>query len=164
MIEVQVAHLGLDRASNQPVVILQERDGDRVLPIWIGPAEANAIAMEMAGHKFSRPLTHDLIKQVVVGLGGELRRVVITQVKENTYFAELHLHRDQDVIRVDARPSYSIAIALRMKAPIFTDETLLDRTPIETVEPPTEGGSLDPDALKTYLENLNPEDFGKFTP
>ena len=163
MIEVKVAHLGLDRASNQPVVILQEKDGDRVLPIWIGPAEANAIAMELAGHKFTRPLTHDLIKHVVVGLGAELTRVMITQVKENTYFAELHLHRDQDVIRIDARPSDSIAVALRMKAPIFTNETLLDRTPIETVEPP-EGGQLDPDALKSYLENLNPEDFGKFTP
>lgn len=165
MIEVRVAHLGLDRATNAPVVILQEKDGDRVLPIWIGPSEANAIAMELRGVKFSRPLTHDLIKQLVLGLGAELRRVLITEVKENTYFAQLHIVHDDEVIHVDARPSDSIAVALRLKAPIFTNEGLLDRTPIETVEPTeSEGGTLDADALKAYLENLNPEDFGKFTP
>jgi len=80
MIEVRVAHLGLDRATNSPVVILQEKDGERVLPIWIGPAEASAIAMHLAGVKFARPLTHDLIRQVIVGLGADLRRVTITQV------------------------------------------------------------------------------------
>ena len=89
MIEVTVAHLGLDRTTNTPVVILREKDGARVLPIWIGPAEASAIAMELQGMKAQRPLTHDLLKQILVGLGGDLRRVVISAVKENTYFAEL---------------------------------------------------------------------------
>ena len=79
MVEVKVAHLGLDRQTNTPVVILQEKEGERVLPIWIGPAEASSIAMELAGVKFSRPLTHDLVKQVIIGLGGELKRVVITR-------------------------------------------------------------------------------------
>ncbi len=165
MIEVRVAHLGLDRASNSPVVVLQEKDGERVLPIWIGPAEASAIAMELAGVTFSRPLTHDLLKQVIIGLGAELHRVVITQVKESTYFAELHIHREDQVIQVDARPSDSIAVALRLKAPIFTNDDLLEATTIDTVEPTeTSGGPLDPEALKSYLENLDPEDFGKFTP
>jgi bifunctional DNase/RNase len=167
VIEVRVAHLGLDRQSNTPVVILQERDGERVLPIWIGPAEASAIAMELAGVKFSRPLTHDLLKQVIVGLGADLRKVIITQVKENTYYAELHIYRGDAVIQIDARPSDSIAVALRLKAPIFTSETLLELTSVET------GGDtpgdktpeqLDADTLKTYLQNLDPEDFGKFTP
>jgi uncharacterized protein len=165
MIEVRVAHLGLDRASNSPVVVLQEKEGDRVLPIWIGPAEASAIAMELAGVTFSRPLTHDLLKQVILGLGAELHRVVITQVKESTYFAELHIHRADEVIQVDARPSDSIAVALRLKAPIFTNDDLLEATTIDTVEPSeAPPGPLDPDALKSYLENLDPEDFGKFTP
>src|SRR2546430_3192796 len=83
LLQVRVAHLGLDRTTNTPVVILQEQEGPRVLPIWIGPAEASAIAMELAGVKFSRPLTHDLLKQVIVGLGAELRKVIITQVKRS---------------------------------------------------------------------------------
>lgn len=167
MIEVRVAHLGLDRTTNTPVVILQEQQGERVLPIWIGPAEASAIAMELAGVKFSRPLTHDLLKQVIVGLGADLRKVIITQVKDNTYFAELHIYRGDSVIHVDARPSDSIAVALRLKAPIFTSETLLELTSVETTDVQGEPGtsaSLDADALKNYLQNLDPEDFGKFTP
>ncbi len=165
MIEVKVAHLGLDRATNTPVVILQEKEGERVLPIWIGPAEASAIAMELAGVKFSRPLTHDLVKQIVVGLGADLERVVISQVKENTYYAELHLHRDDHVIQIDARPSDSIAVALRLKAPIFTQEGLLELTSIDTVEPMSPDTEvMDPESLKSYLESLDPEDFGKFTP
>jgi hypothetical protein len=164
VIEVRVAHLGIDRATNSPVVVLQERDGERVLPIWIGPAEASAIAMHLAGVKFARPLTHDLLRQVVVGLGADLRRVTITQVKDNTYFAELQLHRDDHVIRIDARPSDSIALALRLNAPIFTQDELLERSSIETVESTDAPQALDADQLKNYLETLDPQDFGKFTP
>lgn len=163
MIEVKVAHLGLDRTTNTPVVILQEKEGERVLPIWIGPAEASAIAMELAGVKFARPLTHDLLKQIIVGLGADLRRVLITQVKENTYYAELQIHREDHVVHIDARPSDSIAVALRLKAPIFTQDDLLELTSVDTVEP-EQGSSIDADSLRTYLQNLNPEDFGKFTP
>jgi len=165
MIEVKVAHLGLDRTTNTPVVILQEKEGERVLPIWIGPAEASAIAMELAGVKFARPLTHDLLKTIIVGLGARLNRVIITQVKENTYFAELHVHRGEDqVIHIDARPSDSIAIALRLNAPIFTQDDLLELTSVDTAEPMKDQGAIDADTLKHYLEGLNPEDFGKFTP
>jgi bifunctional DNase/RNase len=164
MVEVRVAHLGLDRKSNSPVVILQEKDGPRVLSIWIGPGEASAIAMELAGIKFSRPLTHDLLKQVIVGLGGELRKVLITTVKENTYFAELHIYRDDEVVQVDARPSDSIAVALRLKAPIFTSPDLLEVASVSSMDALPEGGPLDSDSLKSYLQNLDPEDFGKFTP
>jgi len=164
----------LDRTTNTPVVILQEQEGERVLPIWIGPAEASAIAMELAGVKFARPLTHDLLKQVILGLGADLRKVIITQVKDNTYYAELHIYRGDAVIQIDARPSDSIAVALRLKAPIFTSESLLGLTSVETGEGGEAGAggpgggapgqTLDPDALKTYLQNLDPEDFGKFTP
>lgn len=165
MIEVRVAHLGLDKTSNTPVVILQEQNGDRVLPIWIGPAEASAIAMELAGMKFARPLTHDLLKQVIVGLGADLRKVIITQVKDNTYYAELQIYRGDAIVNIDARPSDSIAVALRLKAPIFTSEDLLESTAGEGTDLTGESPqALDADALKNYLQNLDPEDFGKFTP
>lgn len=178
MVEVKVQSLGLDRTSNTPVVILQERDGTRVLPIWIGPGEASAIAMELAGMKFSRPLTHDLFASVILGLGGTLQRVLITKVVDNTYFAELIIERNAEVISVDARPSDSIAIALRMSAAIFTTEDLLENTAIEIAESSehdfvgdAEGaeesaspGGLTPEQLREHLKRLNPEDFGRFNP
>ena len=165
MLEVKVVHLGLDRSSNTPVVILQEKEGERVLPIWIGPSEASAIAMELAGVKFSRPLTHDLVKQVILGLGGKLSRISITRVQENTYYAEMEIRYGDSVARIDARPSDSIAVALRFGAPIFTQEDLLGESTIDLVEPaPGDSEALDPDSLKSYLEKLDPEDFGKFVP
>jgi bifunctional DNase/RNase len=165
MVEVGVAHLGVERNTNTPIVVLQERDGERMIPIYIGHAEANAIAMELADVKFERPLTHDLMQQVIVGLGAELSQVVLTRVEKSTYYAELHLRRDDHVVQIDARPSDSIAIALRLKAPIFASEDLLTATSAEeAVAPDVSGEPLDSDDLKKYLENLDPEDFGKFTP
>jgi bifunctional DNase/RNase len=178
MIEVRVARLGLDSASKTYVVILQEKDGERLLPIWIGQPEAESIVMQMNGIKRERPLTHDLCKSLIVGLGGTLRRVQITKVQKSTYYAELHVQRDGELVQIDARPSDSIAIALRLSAPIFAQESLL--TAIEADED-DEGGDpgSEPDApsfepaapdelsaeqLKAYLEKLRPEDFGKFTP
>ena len=119
MVEVKVARLGLDSASNTYVVILQEKDGERLLPIWIGQPEAESIVMEMNDIRPPRPLTHDLCKRLITGLGGSLRRVQITKVQDNTYFAELHIYRGEEVLHVDARPSDSIALALRLSAPIF---------------------------------------------
>jgi bifunctional DNase/RNase len=121
--------------------------------------------MELAGVKFSRPLTHDLVKQVITGLGGQLRRISITKVQENTYYAEMEIHQGDNVVQIDARPSDSIAIALRFGAPIFTQEDLLGESTIDLVEPgPGEPTSLDADSLKSHLEKLDPEDFGKFVP
>lgn len=162
MIEVRVAHLGMDQTTNSPVVLLRERDGERVLPIWIGPAEASAIAMEMQGVKAQRPMTHDLLRHVIVGLGGELRRVTITNVRDNTYFAELLLQREEQLVQVDARPSDSIALALRLHAPIFTSDDLLDH--VASAGTPAPERRLDPESLKQYLEKLDPQDFGRFTP
>ncbi len=178
MVEVKVQSLGLDRTSSTPVVILQETNGNRVLPIWIGPGEASAIAMELAGMKFSRPLTHDLFALIIMGLGGSLQRVVITKVVENTYYAELIIQRGTEMISVDARPSDSIAIALRMSASIFTTDDLLESTSIEIAEasedpqefvvnPESEEGKppsgLSPEALREHLRRMNPEDFGRFS-
>jgi bifunctional DNase/RNase len=174
LIQVSVQSLGLDRASNTPVVILQENDGERVLPIWIGPGEASAIAMELADMKFSRPLTHDLLASIVGGLGGALQKVIISRVEENTYFAEMIIRRNGEVISIDARPSDSIAVALRLQADIFAHEELLERTPLEGTgeasvgEPPVLEAESDAEIaaeeLKEYLRKLAPEDFGRFTP
>jgi bifunctional DNase/RNase len=162
MVKMRVAHLGLDRTTNTPVVILQEEDGQRTLPIWIGASEANAIALELQGVKPERPLTHDLMKLLVAGLGGELRRVVIASLRENTYLAQLLIYRGTEVFEVDARPSDSIALALRMTAPIFLNEELLERD--GTTEPPPPEPASDPDALKKFLEKLDPQDLGRFQP
>lgn len=178
LVEVKVQSLGLDTATNSPLVILQEIGGERVLPIWIGPSEARAIAMRMAEMEFSRPLTHDLLASVLKGLGGALRKVIITRVQDSTYYAELIVQRNGDVISLDARPSDSIAVALRMDARIFAQEELLERATVEIAEAPDtdvlgedevgpgEGASqtMGPEELKEYLRRLNPEDFGRFTP
>lgn len=176
MMEVTVASLGLDKTSSTPVVILKEKDGERLLPIWIGPGEASAIAMELAGIHFARPLTHDLFTAVVRGLGSSLVRVLITKVVDNTYYASLVFSRNGEFISIDSRPSDSIALALRAEAPIFADENLLELSALEIedadvdeVEGEPVLDAAEPDepgeeSLQEYLKRLNPEDFGRFTP
>lgn len=163
MIEMRVAHLGIDRSTNTPVVILREVDGERALPILIGAPEATAIAMVMQGQRPPRPLTHDLLKQVMRGLGGELRRVVITDLRDNTYFAVLFIYRDDHVFQVDARPSDSIALALRLEAPIFTDESVLEVAgkSSDLLQVDVEDAA---ENLRQYLRRLDPQDFGRFNP
>ena len=181
MVEVTVEKLGLDSSTNSYVVILREKGGTRLLPIWIGQPEAESIVMEMKGLRPPRPLTHDLCKRLITRLGGSLRRVQITKVQENTYYAELHISRGEDVIQVDARPSDSIAIALRLSAPIYAQESLLTAiaveeseeseedgpefgTPAEEPSPGAEQMEMTGDELKEHLKRMRPEDFGKFNP
>jgi bifunctional DNase/RNase len=172
LVEVRVQSLGLDRSSDTPVVILQELTGERVLPIWIGPSEASAIAMHLAEMEFSRPLTHDLVVSVLKGLGGVLQKVIITRVEKSTYYAELIVQRNGEVISLDARPSDSIAVALRVDARIFAQDELLQHSTIqisedESTAPPVDEESskvMGPEELKEHLRRLNPEDFGRFTP
>lgn len=181
LVQVRVQSLGLDPASKTPVVILQEAEGERILPIFIGPGEASAIAMELANMKFSRPLTHDLLVSVLGGLGGQLNKVVISRVEDNTYYAEMIIRRNGEVISVDARPSDSIAVALRAHAEIFAKDELLERTADEVADDPSgaQFATTDPqfdtteqkaetrlaaEELQEYLRNLAPEDFGRFIP
>jgi bifunctional DNase/RNase len=185
VVEVIVSRLGLDSGSNSFVVILQEKGGDRILPIWIGRAEAESIAAHLDGVQRERPMTHDLVRSLIAALGGELERVNITRVQDGTFFAEMHLVRDDATHVVDARPSDSIAIAVRLDAPIFAADQLLaeyEAPASATDEAPDEGEpDSGPDSgpdfgessreshargaeqLKRYLEQLRPEDFGKFT-
>lgn len=171
MVEVHVVRLAIDGVSNAHVVILQEKGGERLLPIWIGSAEADSILMEINNVKKERPLTHDLCKSLIAGLGGELRRVQITRVAKGTYFAEMHIVRGGEVVHVDARPSDSIAIALRFPAPIFADESLLvamgeeepdEGSVVPETPPPQSTEDMTVEQLQRYLSNLRPEDFGKF--
>lgn len=174
LVEVEVMRLGLDRSSNSYVVILREKDGERLLPIWIGQPEAESIVIEMSKLRRERPLTHDLCKTLITGLGGTLRRIHITRVENRTYYAELQIHRDDEVISIDARPSDSIAIALRFAAPMFAQDSLLTSLVFDdsseegetwsapSSAPETSSDEMSADQLKTYLENLRPEDFGKF--
>jgi bifunctional DNase/RNase len=165
VVRVTIAKLGLDSASNTYVVLLQERDGERILPIWIGRPEAESIALQIKGVPCERPMTHDLCQSIITGLGATLRRVQVTRVQNGTFFAELHLVRGGTPVIVDARPSDSIAIALRLDAPIYVEEALLDG---DLQDGPAVSAGRDDDAhsaeqLQRYLEQLRPEDFGKFT-
>ena len=181
MIEVTVSRLGLDSATNSYVVVLQERGGTRLLPIWIGQPEAESIVRHMHNVKGVRPLTHDLVRNLIVGMGAQLRRVQITRVEKSTYYAELQIQRGESLVSIDARPSDSIAIALRLAAPIYAADELMvepaDEEEEDSGDVPGIGESshepgdaepdpseLSADQLKAYLENLRPEDFGKFNP
>lgn len=160
VVEVKINGLAVDAQAKSHVVILKEKDGERVLPIWIGPAEAQAIARELAGQRFPRPLTHDLLATIVEGLKAKVTRVVISELRENTFFASLVIEREGEVVSIDARPSDSIAVALRCGAEIFVNEKLLAE-PGEQEEPTDEEKAQE---LRRFLENLDPEDFGKYNP
>jgi bifunctional DNase/RNase len=158
VVEMKVWKLALDDRTDTPVVILQELSGSRILPIWIGRGEARAIAMELASQKFQRPLTHDLLKTVIEGLGAKIRKVCIEDLKNNTFYAKIFIEKDDEIVGIDARPSDSIALALRAKSPIFLAEELLREQP-DTAEMSEDERA---EALRRYLDELNPEDFGKF--
>jgi uncharacterized protein len=165
MIPVRVGGLAIDERTKSPVVLLQEIEGSRVLPIWIGPMEASAIHMELLGKKYQRPLTHDLVISIIEGLKGRVSRVVITDLKDSTFFANIYLDGGAGAISIDARPSDSIAIALRSRAPIFIVDKLFEKaaesTPASATEKSPEEKAED---LRRYLESLDPEDFGKWNP
>lgn len=157
--EVVVSGLAIDATSNSPVVLLRETGGERLLPIWIGPAEASAIAMQLAGIKMRRPLTHDLLKNVIDGLDAKVTKVVINDLVGQTFHAEIYLQRGQSVIKIDARPSDSIALALRVKSPIFVEEKVLALEDSGLKESEEKRAQ----ELRERLQRINPEDFGNFT-
>jgi bifunctional DNase/RNase len=171
MVEVFISRIGFDASTETFVVILKEKAGDRVLAIWIGKPEAESIVMRIHNIKHTRPLTHDLCRNIIDGLGATLRRVHITHVANSTFFAELHVEVNGLTKVIDARPSDSIAVALRMEAPIFAADELLSDPDDEsesgedvdaTERKSGEGTRLSADELKAYLEKLRPEDFGDF--
>jgi bifunctional DNase/RNase len=159
MIEAKVNGLALDMTTNSPVVILSSSDSDRLLPIWIGHYEALAIAMELSGVSSRRPLTHDLLKSVITTLGGKVQKVEVTELKEQTFYAKIYVEVNSSILEIDARPSDSIALALKTKVPLYVAEELFQLKRGDKDAPDLS----DPETLKERLKRINPEDFGKYS-
>jgi hypothetical protein len=156
-VEMVIKGLMVDPITNMPIVLLHDREGARVLPIWIGVFEANAIALQIENQATPRPMTHDLLRNVITDLRAAVDRVVVTELKDNTFYAAIYLQVGEDLVAVDARPSDAIALALRAKAPIFVEDTVLEGA--KTLDTPEPG---DTDQLQRWLESIDPEDLGKY--
>ena len=164
LVRVRVRGLMMDERSKSPIVVLQEEDGERILPIWIGEAEARAIGIVLAGETLERPLTHDLTVTLLKSLKARIVAITITHLKDNTFFAEIHLESGGQQILVDARPSDSIALALRAEAAIYVDEDVMSTGQAGGWSaPPGQKSEKDKaEELKKLLENMDPGDFGRF--
>jgi hypothetical protein len=159
-VEMKVRGLALDPVSNMPIIILRDEEDKRSLPIWVGIFEANAIALELEKIPTPRPLTHDLIKNILETIEARLLKIVVTDLRENTFFAELHLQIGEGEFTVDSRPSDAIALALRAAAPIFVNEEVVRKAKsLEVTKDAEPVKADDPDKLREWLENIKPEDF-----
>jgi uncharacterized protein len=158
-LRVEIKGLMLDPSSNVPIVILRDMENQLFLPIWIGISEAQAIASRIEGIEPLRPMTHDLLRSMVEKLGARVSKVVISDLKENTFFAALHVLQGDNELVVDARPSDAIALALRMEAPIFVLQSVLDQAQAVDLA----AKSTDQEKLKKWLEEISPEELGKWT-
>ena len=158
-VEMKVRGLALDPVSNMPIIILRDEEEKRSLPIWVGIFEANAIALELEKIATPRPMTHDLIKNVREAVVATGETIGVSDLREYTVFALIHLRMGEEEITVDSRPSDAIALALRAGAPIFVDDEVVRRA--KTVETAPKEAD-DQEKLKEWLENLKPEDFGRY--
>jgi bifunctional DNase/RNase len=162
-VEMKVRGLALDPLSQMPIIILRDEEDKRSLPIWVGVFEANAIALELEKISPPRPMTHDLIKNILESVDAQVAKIVVSDLRENTFFAVIHLRIGTTEVTVDSRPSDAIALALRVSAPIYVDEEVVRKA--KTAEVGKESEELkadDPERLREWLENIKPEDFGKF--
>jgi len=156
LIEMFIKGLMIDPVMNTPIVILRDADNQRMLPIWVGPVEANAIALQIENVHPQRPMTHDLLRDLVAGLEASLVRVIIADLKEGTFYARLELKREGETIFVDARPSDALALSVRVKAPVFVAADVLERA--KTVDVTSD--QSDRERLQRWLENWEPNDLG----
>jgi bifunctional DNase/RNase len=157
-IEMTIKGLMVDPITNMPIIILRDKDGQRVLPIWVGVFEANAIALQIENVTPPRPMTHDLLRNVIEDLHGRIEKIVVSDLKDNTFYALIYLRVDGEIVAVDARPSDAIALALRARAPILVEESVIDNAKTADLVP--EKG--DAERLQKWLENLDPDDLGKY--
>jgi bifunctional DNase/RNase len=157
-VEMTVKGLTLDPLTNMPIVILKDLEDKHVLPIWIGLFEANAIALELEKITTPRPMTHDLIRDIITGMNATVTKIIVNDLKNNTFYAVIHLSLDGNNIVIDSRPSDAIALALRIGAPIYVSTEVVNKA--RSIDMTKE--SEDTDQLKEWLENLKPEDFGKY--
>ncbi len=157
-IEMTIKGLMVDPITNMPIIILRDKDGQKVLPIWVGIFEANAIALQIENVATPRPMTHDLLKNVITDLEASVQKVVVCDLKENTFYALIHILVNGQTVAVDARPSDAIALALRAKAPIFVEDTVIENA--RSLDITSE--KADSDRLQKWLESLDPEELGKY--
>jgi bifunctional DNase/RNase len=157
-IEMTIKGLMIDPITNMPIVILKDKAGDRVLPIWVGVFEANAIALQIENISTPRPMTHDLIKNILTEIEAEVQRIVVSDLRDNTFYAMIYLDRDGETIAIDARPSDAIALALRTRSPIFVEDSVVESA--KGLDLSKE--STDSERLQKWLEGLNPDDLGKY--
>lgn len=158
MQEMVIYGVSFDMVGKQPIVLLKTVDGNRFLPIWIGHAEAAAILMKLQGTESPRPMTHDLITEMIEGLQAEVARVTVTEMRDNTFYALIQLSTTGPDVEVDARPSDAIAVAVRTGAPIFAAEDLLDENAIEFEHEPEDDEDM-VEKFKEFLDQVTPEDF-----
>src|ERR1700720_1348194 len=157
-VEMTIRGLLMDPVSNMPIVILKDVAGESVLPIWVGVYEANAIALEIEKVTTPRPMTHDLIKNVLVGLETQVHKVVVTELREDTFYAVIWIERQGSVISIDSRPSDALALALRVDCPIFVEDEVLKNSKVSSAisEKSTS------EELRKWLEGLSDEDLGRY--
>ena len=157
-IEMTIKGLMVDPITNTPIVLLRDKDGQRVLPIWVGIFEANAIALQIENVTTPRPMTHDLLKNVIQDLNATVQKVVVSDLQENTFFALIYVSVSGETHAIDARPSDAIALALRARVPIFVEDTVIDNAkPLDISQ-----DKPDTDRLHKWLESLDPDELGKY--
>ena len=157
-VEMKIRGLMMDPVTNMPIVILKDAGGDAVLPIWVGIYEANAIALEIEKVTTPRPMTHDLIKNLLIGLDAQVRKVVVTDLRDDTFFAVIWLEREGQIISIDSRPSDALALALRLDCPIFVEDQVLKTSKLASLI----SERVTSDELRKWLEGLNDEDLGRY--
>ena len=157
-VEMKIRGLMMDPVTNMPIVILKDTNGGQILPIWVGIYEANAIAMEIEKVTTPRPMTHDLIRNVLMGLETGVRKVVVSELRDDTFYAVIWLERNGQIISIDSRPSDALALALRLDCPIFVEDQVL-KTSKSTANLSDKAAN---DELRRWLEGLNDEDFGRY--
>jgi bifunctional DNase/RNase len=157
-VEMRIKGLMLDPVTNMPIIILSDVEGQRILPIWVGFFEANAIALQMENVATPRPMTHDLLKNVISGLNATVKKILVNNLSDNTFYALIYLEMNGETLAIDSRPSDAIALALRMKSPIFVDEEVIAKA--KSIEGTRD--LSDSESLQRWLENLRPEELGKY--
>ncbi len=157
-VEMQIRGLMIDRLTNMPIVVLKDVTGDAVLPIWVGIFEANAIALELEKTATPRPMTHDLLRSMARGLNAVVRRVVVSELREDTYFAVIWMEQEGETVALDARPSDAIALALRWDCPIYASRAVLDNAK-QVADGPQ---NVNADEMQRWLENLGDDDMGRY--
>lgn len=157
-VEMKIRGLMMDPVTSMPIVVLKDVSGNAILPIWVGVFEANAIALEIEKVATPRPMTHDLIRVLLFGLDAGIRKVVVSELRDDTFYAVIWLEKDGELIRVDSRPSDALALALRLDCPIYVEDSVIKNSKLANVT----ADKVNSEELRRWLESLNDEDLGRY--